>query len=132
MSDTKKSYLSSSGSFAVMGILLLCAAAAYLSVVHYRSQVSSTDGAQLLYEGQVMATFADSSAPRIGEGMSAIVTIKGYADQKFTGAVKLTHVEENGETTAIIQLANAPSDAHPPVPCRVTIDTTGLSMIKGG
>lgn len=132
MSDTKKSSRSSSGSFLVVGLLLACAAAAYLSVVHYRSQVASTDGAQLLYEGQVMATFADSSAPRIDDGMSATVTIKGYADQKFSGSVKLTHVEENGETTAIIQLANAPADAQPPVPCRVTIDTTGLSMIKGG
>ena len=132
MSDTKKSSRSSSGSFLVVGLLLACAAAAYLSVVHYLSQVASSDGAQLLYESQVMATFAGSSASRIEEGMSATVTIKGYADQKFTGAVKMTHAEENGEITAIIQLTNAPSDAQPPVPCRVTIDTTGLGLIRGG
>ncbi len=116
-----------------MGILLICAAAAYLSVAHYQSQVSSTDGAQLLYEGQVMATFAKSSGPSsVAEGMPATVTIKGYAEQKFPGTIKLIHVEDNGETTAIIQLANPPSDAQPPVPCRVTVDTTGLSIIKGG
>jgi Tfp pilus assembly protein PilE len=131
MTDAKKSSGMGNGPFVVVGILLVCAAAAYLAVVHRQSQISAMDGAQLLYEGQVMATFAKSNVP-IDEGMPAIVTVKGYSDQKFPGKIKLTHVEENGETTAIIQLSAAPTDAKPPVPCKVTVDTATMIESHGG
>ena len=126
MSDTKKNPGSAHGSFVVVGILLVCGAAAYLSVVRYQGQVSASEGAQLLYEGQVMATFAPSTNNRVNEGQPAIVTIRGYSDQKFVGHVKLVHKEDNGETTTMIQLADAPADAKPPLPCKVTVDTTAL------
>lgn len=132
MTDTKKSTGSSNGSFIACGLLLICAAAAYLTVIRYQGQVSSTGDAKLLYEGQVMATFAKSNAPQVTEGMPAIVTIKGYIDQKFVGHVKLTHIEDNGETTAIIALSAPPADAKPPIDCKVTVDTTTTLIDQGG
>lgn len=130
MTDTKKRTNSVSGSFVVVFFLLTCAAAAYLTVVHYQNQVISIPGAQLLYEGQVMATFEESIAPRIREGMPAIVSIKGYADQPFKGSVKLVHIEDSGEATGIIQLASPPNNAQPPLDCKVTVDTTGAIVVK--
>lgn len=132
MSDTKKSTNSGNGIFVVCGILLICIAAAYLTVVRYQRLVPSTGEAKLLYEGQVMASFAKSSAPQITEGMPATVTIKGYSDQKFAGRVKLTHIEDNGETTAIITLKAPPADAKPPIDCKVTVDTTAVVSNPGG
>jgi hypothetical protein len=132
MSDTKKSTGSGNGAFIVCGLLLICVAAAYLTVVRYQAQVSSTGDAKLLYEGQVMASFAKSDAPKISEGMSAIVTIRGYSDQKFLGRVKLVHLEDSGESTAIITLKHPPSDAQPPTDCKVTVDTTITVSDLGG
>lgn len=132
MSDTKKSTGSGNGSFIVCGLLLICIAATYLTVVRYRGQVASTGDAKLLYEGQVMASFAKSDAPKISEGMPAVVTIRGYSDQKFLGRVKLIHVEDSGETTAIITLKDPPADAQPPTDCKVTVDTTATVSDLGG
>ncbi len=111
-----------SGRLAVVSLVFLCAAAAALTVLVYTKRTSSTGDAQLLYGGEVIATFPQSQRLESLEGGMARVTVDGYGSKVFSGLVKLVHRDESGDVIAMIRLDETPVEVTPPVACEVTIE----------
>ena len=102
-------------------LILLGIAGGYLMWLGQRDLSPSSMEAQLLFNGEIMASFDGESAAQITENLAAVATVTGYGERLFPGVVKIVHKEPKGNVLTMIRLNDPPKDATPPVPCHVTV-----------
>lgn len=121
MKESESKKASNGGSFLAALAVLLGIAAGYLAWLQQQDLSPTSEEAQLLFNGEIMATFEGQPAAQITENLAAVATVSGYGKQLFRGVVKIVHKESPGKILTMIRLKDPPPDAKPPVPCHVTV-----------